>query len=179
MSDRGSPCERSPLRCDDTTASVLLADGMVEPSRSCENINELWAKRTAKANLVVSLRQTRRPRPTMAAVAALLRLNNVDCVARWRQATPITSHQENRLPDVCLGNQAAPVTKCCTPTSIREPSLTQRMLCQVMFGGEPTLALFPPHRSRNSRWRHGSAITRPKFADTEVYIYICMMTRIL
>ena len=59
LSHRGPPWPRSPRRCDSTTATVLLADGMVRPSRASKHIDVVWAKRTAKMILEVLLRHTR------------------------------------------------------------------------------------------------------------------------
>ena len=60
----GSPfSDRRPRlvrRCDSTTATVLLADGMVMPSPTSEHIDSVWAKRTIKTVPEVSLRHIRR-----------------------------------------------------------------------------------------------------------------------
>ena len=60
MSDRGPSCQRSPRRCDSTTATVLLTDGVVRPSRASEHMDALWSKRTIKTILEASFRQTGR-----------------------------------------------------------------------------------------------------------------------
>ena len=44
--------------------TVLLADGMVQPSRASEHIDALWDERTIKTILEVPLRQTRSERVT-------------------------------------------------------------------------------------------------------------------
>ena len=41
------------------TVTVLLADGMVRPSRASKHINALWVKRSVKTIIHVTLRHTR------------------------------------------------------------------------------------------------------------------------
>ena len=61
LSDRRPPWRWLSRRCDSTTATVLLANGVVRPSRASEYINAVWAKRSIKT-ILVSLRQTKRER---------------------------------------------------------------------------------------------------------------------
>ena len=54
LSARRPPWQRSPCRCDSTTATVLLAEGMVRPSRASKHIDAVLAKRTIKTILQAS-----------------------------------------------------------------------------------------------------------------------------
>ena len=58
LSNRRPQWRRSPRRCDSTTATVLLADGMAQPSCASEYIDAVWAKRTIKTILMCMRRST-------------------------------------------------------------------------------------------------------------------------
>ena len=60
LNDCGLPWPRPPRRCDSTMKTVLLAYGVVRPSRASEHMNALWAKRKLMAILEVYLCQTGR-----------------------------------------------------------------------------------------------------------------------